>query len=86
MSRLSGRVVAVTLALSLTGVGVAQARPSLAVLGVEAIDDSGDAAKQNETTELARLLTEALRARAEGRWLDLALAAGVSRRLAQALG
>jgi len=65
MSRLSGRVVAVTLALSLTGVGVAQARPSLAVLGVEAIDDSGDAAKQNETTELARLLTEALRARAE---------------------
>jgi len=57
-------VLAVTLGLAL-GATPALAKPTLAVLGVEAIDDSGDARKQNETTELARLLTEALRTRAQ---------------------
>lgn len=53
-------LVAATFAV---GAPVAEAKPKIAVLGIEPVDP-GAVASQQKTTELARALTEALRARA----------------------
>jgi hypothetical protein len=52
-----------TLAWATLGAAAAQAKPKLAVLGIEALDD-GDAASMQKTTANAKALTDALRTRA----------------------
>ena len=56
-------VLIATIALTWLGSAVADAKPKIAVLGIEALDD-GDAASTQKTTAYAKALTEGLRARA----------------------